>query len=69
MSPRTIGIVEIIAILGCGLGGFFVVMALLDTSASAPQQAAMAAVGLGLAAIPYMIAATLHRRHMRERGQ
>lgn len=51
---------EFITYLFCGAGGLLMVAALL-ASRSAPQEAAGAALALGIAGIPYFICATMQR--------
>lgn len=56
-------VLEAIALLGAIAGGYLLFLAIIADSA--PQQAAAAAVGIGIAAIPYMVAAMAHRQAMR----
>lgn len=63
---------QVIAFLAALLGGFLVLTSLAP-SYSAPQTAAQAAVGIGVAAIPYFIASMAQRaeisRHLKRRDQ
>ncbi len=54
---------QIIAFLAALVGGFLVLSSLAP-SYSAPQTAAQAAVGIGIAAIPYFIASMAQRAEM-----
>lgn len=56
---------DVIAYIAAGLGGLVVLLAAFGTG-SAPQQGAMAAIGIGVAAVPYFIAATAHRAKIRK---
>lgn len=58
---------DVVAYIGAIFGALFVGIALFG-EASAPQQAALAGIGIGIAGIPYFISATLHRAEMRRRS-
>jgi hypothetical protein len=64
MREGLIQLVEAIAALGALAGGFFVFTA-ISGEASAPQQGALAAVGVGFAVVPYCIASIMHRGAIR----
>lgn len=57
---------EIVTIVGCLVGGVLVIFSLFPGN-SAPQAAALAASGVGLAVVPYCLAGVLHRSIMRKR--
>jgi hypothetical protein len=54
---------QVVAFLAALVGGFLV-LGSLAPSYSAPQTAAQAAVGIGIAAIPYFIASMAQRAEM-----
>ena len=57
---------DVFTYIGAIFGGLFILFALLG-GLSAPQEGALAAIGIGIAAVPYFISATLHRAEMRRR--
>jgi hypothetical protein len=56
---------DAIAYIAAVIGGLIVLLAAVSP-ASAPQQGALAAIGIGVAACPYFIAATAHRAKIRK---
>lgn len=60
-----VSLFEGLTILGCFVGGAMVLYAMMPDS-SAPQEAALAAVGIGLAVIPYCLASIAHRGIVRK---
>lgn len=63
VSKLVQGILDVAALLGCIAGGYLIFLAVFADSA--PQQAALAAVGVGFGAIPYMLSAIGHRQLVR----
>ena len=59
------GLFDVLTLLGCLFGGFLVFQAMLPGN-SAPQQGALAAVGIGCAAIPYFLSGIVHRAIVRK---
>jgi hypothetical protein len=51
---------DIATLVGAAIGGICVIVASFNTF-SAVQQAAEAAVGIGIALMPYLVSSTLHR--------
>lgn len=51
------------AYLGAVIGGYFVTLS-INPSLTAPQAGAMAAVGIGFAAVPYCIASLCRKAYM-----
>ncbi|MEO7466920.1 MAG: hypothetical protein ABIV36_07905 [Sphingobium limneticum] len=57
---------EVIAFLGALVGGWLVLTS-IGSDYSAPQTAAQAAVGIGIAAVPYFIASMAQRSEISRR--
>jgi hypothetical protein len=61
-----LNLLDALASLGAVLGGILIWSAFSSTSASAPQQGALAAIGIGFGAIPYFLAGVAHRAFVRD---
>lgn len=66
MRAGFVTLFELVAFLAALLGGYIIFKAIFVVG-SAPAVGAMAAMGIGIAAIPYFIAAMAHRAYMRSR--
>lgn len=56
---------DVVALLACLIGGFQIITA-MGGGASAPQQAAGVAFGIGIAVVPHCLAAVFHRGAVRD---
>ena len=63
MGKFIMAVLDVFVLLGAIIGGWLVFMSIFEQSAA--QAAAGAAVGIGIAAIPYFISAMAHRQIVR----
>ena len=63
MSKFITAVLDVFVLLGAIIGGWLVFMSIFEQSAA--QTAAGAALGIGIAAIPYFISAMAHRQIVR----
>ena len=63
MGKFITAVLDVLVLLGAIIGGWLVFMSIFEQSAA--QTAAGAAVGIGIAAIPYFISAMAHRQIVR----
>ena len=63
MGKFIMAVLDVFVLLGAIIGGWLVFMSIFEQSAA--QTAAGAAVGIGIAAIPYFISAMAHRQIVR----
>lgn len=63
MGKFITGVLDVFVLLGAIIGGWLVFMSIFEQSAA--QTAAGAAVGIGIAAIPYFISTIAHRQIVR----
>ncbi|MBA4092395.1 MAG: hypothetical protein C0494_17635 [Sphingobium sp.] len=68
MDKLFAAVFEVATIVGSLVGGLLVIWSLAPSN-SAPQAAALAASGIGLAVVPYCLAGVLHRAIMRKSVQ
>lgn len=59
-------LVDVITVIACILGGLQIFSAITAADANAMQVASGVVVGIGVAAVPYMLAGALHRVTVRE---
>lgn len=63
MGKFIMAVLDVFVLLGAIIGGWLVFMSIFEQSA--PQTAAGAALGIGIAAIPYFVSAMAHRQIVR----
>ena len=63
MGKFITAVLDVLVLLGAIIGGWLVFMSIFEQSAA--QTAAGAAVGIGIAAIPYFISTIVHRQIVR----
>lgn len=63
MGKFITAVLDVLVLLGAIIGGWLVFMSIFEQSAA--QTAAGAAVGIGIAAIPYFVSAMAHRQIVR----
>ena len=63
MGKIIMAVLDVFVLLGAIIGGWLVFMSIFEQSAA--QTAAGAALGIGIAAIPYFISAMAHRQIVR----
>ena len=63
MGKFITAVLDVLVLLGAIIGGWLVFMSIFEQSAA--QTAAGAALGIGIAAIPYFISAMAHRQIVR----
>lgn len=63
MGKFIMAVLDVFVLLGAIIGGWLVFMSIFEQSAA--QTAAGAALGIGIAAIPYFISAMAHRQIVR----
>lgn len=59
-------LMDVVTIIACLLGGAQVLTSLMSADANAVQLASGVVAGIGVAAIPYMLAGALHRVAVRD---